>query len=132
MVLSKSHSNMFPNLDLILLTLLHGSFVIFVLFLIILITLLVLLFAFSLALFSVFLFDLHHFSTLLSQYFKMAKDDLHLGSVLILISLTHQALEFVTVPKPWQKRRLSEFEVKVHHYSSKRHHYIHHGLKNVQ
>ena len=124
--------NMFPNLDLILLTLLHGSFVIFVLLLVILTILLVLLIAFSLGLFSVFLLDLHHFSSILSEYFRMVKDDLQLGVVLFLISLTHQALDFVTVSKPWQKRsRLGQFGAKAQQYS-KRHHYVHHGLKTVQ
>lgn len=124
--------NMFPNLDLILLTLLHGSFVIFVLLVVILTILLVLLIAFSLGLFSVFLLDLHHFSSILSEYFRMVKDDLQLGVVLFLISLTHQALDFVTVSKPWQKRsRLGQFGAKAQQYS-KRYHYVHHGLKTVQ
>lgn len=97
--------NMFPNLDLILLTLLHGSFVIFVLLLVILTILLVLLIAFSLGLFSVFLFDLHHFSSII--------------------------FEFSNISKTWQKRRLGEFGAKAQQYS-KRHHYVHHGLKTVQ
>lgn len=120
---------MFPNLDLILLTLLHGSFVIFVLFVVILIMLLALLIAFSLGLFSLVLFDLHQFSSILAEYFKMVKGDLELGIVLVIISLTNQAVDFVTVSKPWQKRRLGEFEVKAKQYSKRN--YIH-GLKNVQ
>ncbi|CAJ1972249.1 unnamed protein product [Sphenostylis stenocarpa] len=121
---------MFPNSDLILLTLLHASFVISLLLLGILITLLLLSIAFFLGLFLLFLFDLHHFSSLLSQYFEMLKGDLELGVVLLLISLTHQALDFVTVSKPWQKRsRLREFGVKAQQYSKR--HYIH-GFNNVQ
>ncbi|ESW33484.1 hypothetical protein PHAVU_001G073400 [Phaseolus vulgaris] len=122
---------MFPNLDLILLTLLHASFVIFVLLLVIFIILLLFSVAFFLGLSSVFLFDLHHFSSLLSQYFNMVKDDLELGGVLVLLSLTHQAVDFVTVSKPWQKRnKLGEFGGNKAQKYSKRH-YIH-GLKNVQ
>ncbi|KAK7320788.1 hypothetical protein VNO77_30591 [Canavalia gladiata] len=120
---------MFPNLDLILLTLLHGSFVFFVLLLVIFIILSVLLIAFSLGLLSIFLFDLHQFSSVLSEYFKMAKDDLRLGIVLIILSLTHQAVDFVLVSQPWQKRKFGEFEVKAQQYSKR--HYVH-GLKTVQ
>ncbi|KAK7293860.1 hypothetical protein RJT34_16737 [Clitoria ternatea] len=121
---------MFPNLDLILLTLLHGSFVFLVLLIIIFIILLVLLIAFSLGLFSLFLFDLHHVSSPLSECFNMVKGDLELGTILILISLTHQLVDFVFVSKQWQKRRVvSEFQVKAHQYSKR--HYVH-VLKNVQ
>ena len=121
---------MFPNLDLILLTLLHASFVMFVLLLVIFIILLLFSILFFLGLSSLFLFDLHHFSSPLSQYFKMVKDDLQLGGVLLLISLTHQAVDFVTVSKPWQKRnRLREFGVKAQKYSKR--HYIH-GFKTLQ
>jgi len=104
---------MFPNLDLILLTLLHASFVIFVLLLLIFIIFFLLSLAFFLALSSLFLFDFHHCSSLLSQYFNMVKDDLQLALVLLIVFFTHQALDFVTVSKPWHKRnRLGEFGVK--------------------
>ncbi|WVY89244.1 hypothetical protein V8G54_034758 [Vigna mungo] len=121
---------MFPNLDLILLTLLHASFVIFLLLLLIFIIFFLLSLAFFLALSSLFLFDFHHFSSLLSQYFKMLKDDLQLALLLLLLFLTHQALDFLTVSKPWQKRNsLAEFRLKPHK-SSKRYHI--HCFKTLQ
>ncbi|KAL2318210.1 hypothetical protein Fmac_032086 [Flemingia macrophylla] len=120
---------MYPNLDLILLTLLHGSFIIFVLLVAILTILLVLLVAFSLGLLSLFLFDLHNLALVLYEYFRIVKDDLELGVVLFIISLTHQAVEFVTDSKPWRKRRLlGEFEVKAQQCSKR--HYVH-GFKNL-
>lgn len=121
---------MFPNLDLILLTLLHGSFVFFVLLIVIFILFAILLLAFSLAIFSAFLLDLHHFSSVLSGYLEIVKGDLQLGMVLILLSLIHQAVDFASVSKPpFHKRKFDhKFEVKAQQYSTS---HIH-VLKTIQ
>ncbi|KAK7261587.1 hypothetical protein RIF29_27901 [Crotalaria pallida] len=102
---------MLPNLDLILLSFLHASFISFVLLIAIFIILLALLFAFSLALLSISLYDLHHFCSEICEYFIIVKGDLQLGMALILVSLVHQAVNFFFVSKPWPKRKVDEFEV---------------------
>lgn len=112
------HNIMLPNLDLIILAILHASLISFVLLSVIFIILLALLVAFFLALLLLSLFDMHHCSLILYEYLKMVKDDLQLGMVLILVSLINQAVDFVLVSKPWHKRKVDEFEVKAQKYST--------------
>jgi hypothetical protein len=95
---------MFPNLDLILLALLHASFVFFVLLIVIIILFFILLLTFSLALLSIFLLDLHHYFCVFYEYFEFIKGDLELGLVLILISLIHHGVDSFLVSKPRHKR----------------------------
>lgn len=119
---------MFPNLDLILLALLHASFVFFLLLIVIIILFFFLLFAFSLALLSIFLLDLHHYFYVVYEYFEIVKGDLELGLVLILISLIHRGVEFFLVSKPIHKRKFDRFEVKAQQYSTSHNHI----LKTIQ
>ena len=103
---------MLPNLDLILLTILHASFICCVLLVVIFIILLALLVALSLAISSIILLDLHDFSSILSELFKMVMDDLELGMALILVSLIDQAVGFVLGSKHRHKHKNDEFELK--------------------
>jgi hypothetical protein len=119
---------MFPNLDLILLALLHASFVFFVLLIVIIILFFLLLLTFSLALLSIFLLDLHHYFCIFYEYFEFIKGDLELGLVLILISLIHHGVDSFLVSKPRHKRKYDKFEVKAQQYSPS---HIH-VLKTIQ
>lgn len=113
---------MFPNLDLILLALLYASFVFFLLLIVIIILFFFLLFVFSIALFSIFLIDLHHYLYVVYEYFEIVKGDLKLGFVLILISLIQRGVEFFLVSKPIHKRKFDRFEVKAQQYSTSHNH----------
>ncbi|KAE9588140.1 hypothetical protein Lalb_Chr22g0352241 [Lupinus albus] len=110
---------MLSNLDLILLSFFHASFICFILLIIIFIILLALLVSSSFALLSISLLDLHHFSSLLCEYFKMVKGDLELGIVLTFIYLIKQALNYFLVSKPWPRSMVNEFQViKAQQYST--------------
>ncbi|KAF7830123.1 putative beta-1,4-xylosyltransferase IRX9H [Senna tora] len=104
------HIDMLPNLDLILLALLHASLIACVLLMVIFIILLGLLVAFSFGLLLVFVFEVQGFSLALSEYLEMAKDDLKLGMVLVFVFLLHQAVSFVLDSKP--KGKALEFKGK--------------------
>ncbi|KAI4337488.1 hypothetical protein L6164_015898 [Bauhinia variegata] len=91
---------MLPNLDLILIALLHASFIACALLMVILIILFGLLLAFSLAVLSVSLFDLLHFFPVFSVYFSMVKDDIEFGLILIFLRLLQQAVAFASGSTP--------------------------------
>ncbi|KAJ7958571.1 Protein Tat like [Quillaja saponaria] len=120
-------NQMLPNLDLVILALLHASFIAFTLHIIIFIILIALLFAFFIALLSVFIFDLNQFSSLVSPYFEILKDDLQLGMVLILLQLINQAVRIGLTSKPWFERKVSEFKLNARHFIS----HVH-GLKTAK
>ncbi|KAL1353095.1 hypothetical protein AAHE18_06G213600 [Arachis hypogaea] len=91
---------MFFWLNLILLTLVHASLICCVLLLVISTILLVLFAALSLALSSMIIFDLHEFSSsIMLEHLKMAKDDIELGVVLIVVYLIQQGVGFVLSSK---------------------------------
>lgn len=119
---------MFPNLDLILIALLHASFVFFVLLIAIIILFFLLLLAFCIVLLTIFLLDLHHYFSMVFGYFEIIKGDLELGVVLILISLIHHVVDFFLISKPNHKRKFDKFDVKAHQYSTS---HIH-VLKTIQ
>ncbi|RHN77700.1 hypothetical protein MtrunA17_Chr1g0157591 [Medicago truncatula] len=103
---------MFQNIDLILLALLHASFVFFVLLIAIIILFFLLLLTFSLALLTIFLLDLYNYFSILYEYFEIVKGDLEMGLVLIVISIIHHGVDFFLVSKPSHKRKFDKFEVK--------------------
>ena len=105
---------MVPNLDLILLAFLHGSFISFLLLLLLFLTLISLLLSFFLALFSILLIDSCHIYSLLSQYFGTLWANLQLGCKLILLALTHLFVTLVLALKPLFQGVASKVRVLMH------------------
>lgn len=106
---------MVPNLDLILLAFLFGSFIACVLLAVIFVILIVLLLAFSLTLFSIVIIDLHDVYSFSSQYIVSLDENFQLGAALILYMLMYYAIHVILAWKPLLERKVSEFKVKAQH-----------------
>ncbi|KAL4603407.1 hypothetical protein ACB092_10G122200 [Castanea dentata] len=90
---------MIPNLDLILVAFLHGSFIACVLLVVISVILIGLLFSFSLTLFSIVIIDLYDVFSMCSMHYVTLKDNLELGLVLILYMVMQHAVSLVLASK---------------------------------
>ncbi|PQM34221.1 hypothetical protein Pyn_29535 [Prunus yedoensis var. nudiflora] len=105
-----------PNLDLIILALLHGSFIAGFLLLVTSVMLTALLLAFSLGLVSILINDLCYISLLFSFYFEtILKHNLELGFVLIVCKLLHHAVRIILASKPFLERKISQLKAKARH-----------------
>uniref|UniRef100_A0A6N2NHX1 Uncharacterized protein n=1 Tax=Salix viminalis TaxID=40686 RepID=A0A6N2NHX1_SALVM len=107
---------MVPNLDLIILTFLHGCFIACVLLVVISAISLALVLALSLALFSISIIDLHGvvFSSV-SRLILPLKENLKLGLALLVVTIMYYAIGVVLASKPLFDRMDSEFKSKVRH-----------------
>lgn len=106
---------MVSNLDLIILALLHGSFISFALLLVVVIILISLLAAFSITLFFIILFYLYDIFLTCSLYFEIViKSNLELSFVFIIIKLMYYLVVNVLALKPLVNHMVSEFKVKTH------------------
>lgn len=90
---------MIPNLDLILVAFLHGSFIACVLLVVISVILIGLLFSFFLTLFSIVIIDLYDVFSMCSMHYVTLKANLELGLVLILYIVMQQAVSLVLASK---------------------------------
>lgn len=68
--------------------------------------------AFSFGLLLVLVSDLRDFSSAVSEYSEMVKDDIKLAIVLVFAYLMYQAVGFVLDSKPWLKSKAREFKGK--------------------
>lgn len=109
---SKSTNQMFPNMDLILLTLLYCSFISCALLLAIFVTFNGLMLAFFITLFSIVVIDVNDAFSLFSLYFVTVKANFELGFVVILWAVIHEAIVVMLVLKPLCERMVSEIKVK--------------------
>lgn len=109
---SISHSEMVPNLDIILLAFLHGSFIAFVLLLLVFLIIILMLLASTLSLLSVIAIDLYAIFSICSPYFETVEADLHLGFVLILCMILRYGIAVVSASGPWLRRLVPEFKEK--------------------
>ncbi|KAA0038615.1 hypothetical protein E5676_scaffold455G005000 [Cucumis melo var. makuwa] len=78
---------MVPNLDLLALACLYGSFIALILLLVIFFLLIVLFLSSSLALFSVFVSDLYDAYSVMSLYYEDVKAEIELGLSLIMFGV---------------------------------------------
>ncbi|KAJ6295568.1 hypothetical protein OIU78_023568 [Salix suchowensis] len=107
---------MVPNLDLIILTFLHGCFIASVLLVVISAILIALVLAFSLALFSISIIDLHGvFSSVSRLMILPLKENLKLGLALLVVTIMYYAIGVVLASKPLYDRMVSEFKSKARH-----------------
>ncbi|KAK9946671.1 hypothetical protein M0R45_012121 [Rubus argutus] len=91
-----------PNLDLILLAFLHGSFIACVLLLVISVILTGLLFALSFGLVSIVVNDLYNISLLSSFYFEsVIEPNLELGFTLVVCTILHCAVGIIVASTPF-------------------------------
>ncbi|KAJ6354525.1 hypothetical protein OIU77_005187 [Salix suchowensis] len=106
---------MVPNLDLIILTFLHGCFIACVLLVVISAILFALVLAFSLALFSISIIDLHGVFSSVSRLILPLKENLKLGLALLVVTIMNYAIGVVLASKPLYDRMVSEFKSKARH-----------------
>ncbi|KAB1204378.1 hypothetical protein CJ030_MR8G014171 [Morella rubra] len=90
---------MIPNLDLLLLAFLYGSFIACVLLAVLSVILLSLCLAFSVTLFSIVVIDLHYVFSVCSLHYITLKANLQLGSVLILYIIMRYSVPMVLASK---------------------------------
>ncbi|KAF9662227.1 hypothetical protein SADUNF_Sadunf18G0031300 [Salix dunnii] len=103
---------MVPNLDLIILASLHGCFIACVLLVVISAILSALVLAFSLALFSISIIDLHGVFSSVSRLILPLKENLKLGLALLVVMIMYYAIGVMLASKPLFKRMVSEFKVR--------------------
>lgn len=104
---------MVPNLDLIALAFLHGSFIALVLLVIIFVVLVVLLLSSSLALFSVFLGDLRDAYSVLSQYYEEGKAEIELGVWLMVYGVIAVGIDVVLGIKSLLRQQNLRFTIRL-------------------
>lgn len=103
---------MLPNLELILLLILHGSFIASILLLFTSLVLLALLLAFFLGLFSLVVIDLYDIFPLISWCFQTTKANLELGFVLILCVILRRVVNTILLSIPFFQRVLYRLKAK--------------------
>ncbi|XAR70868.1 hypothetical protein NMG60_11027902 [Bertholletia excelsa] len=106
---------MVPNLDLILLSLLHGSFISCILLLFVFVIMICLLLAFFITLLSIILIDSYDIFSTLSLYFHNLRANIELGFVLVLVTLVHVLVKGALASKPWFERVSADLEDKARH-----------------
>ncbi|PSS17816.1 Protein Tat like [Actinidia chinensis var. chinensis] len=106
---------MVPNLDLILLAFLHGSFISCILLLVIFLTLICLLLAFSIALFSIVLIDSYHIFSLVSLYFGTLRANVEMGFAIGVFTLMHFMVNAALDSKPLVEGMVASFRLKAQH-----------------
>ncbi|KAM4074549.1 hypothetical protein ACJW30_10G101900 [Castanea mollissima] len=106
---------MIPNLDLILVAFLHGSFIACALLVVISVILIGLLFSFSLTLFSIVIIDLYDVFSMCSMHYVTLKDNLELGLVLILYMVMQHAVSLVLASKRSVLNKIFQSNEKAQH-----------------
>ncbi|KAK4558911.1 hypothetical protein RGQ29_008246 [Quercus rubra] len=106
---------MIPNLDLILVAFLHGSFIACVLLVVISVILIGLLFSFFLTLFSIVIIDLYDVFSMCSMHYVTLKANLELGLVLILYIVMQQAVSLVLASKSSVLNKIFQSNEKARH-----------------
>ncbi|KAM7493306.1 hypothetical protein LguiB_027915 [Lonicera macranthoides] len=101
---------MVPNLDLILLALLHGSFISCVLILVLFIILMALLLAFSIGALSIVVIDSFDLFSLISRCVATLRANIELGFVLILVTAMHFIINAAIASKPWFNNIVSKIK----------------------
>ncbi|KAM7490422.1 hypothetical protein LguiA_033343 [Lonicera macranthoides] len=101
---------MVPNLDLILLALLHGSFISCVLILVLFIILMALLLAFSIGALSIVVIDSFDLFSLISRYVATLRANIELGFILILVTAMHFIINAAIASKPWFNNIVSKIK----------------------
>ncbi|KAJ4837598.1 hypothetical protein Tsubulata_043304 [Turnera subulata] len=106
---------MLPNLDLFLLAFLYGSFIACLVLAVSFAIMNGLLLAFSLALFSIVLFDVQDVLSFVSQYFLPLEENLKLGFILFLYTVMDYGLHATLASKPVVERLVFELKMKARH-----------------
>lgn len=111
-VLLEKADQMIPNLDLLLLAFLYGSFIACVLLQVLSVILLSLCLAFSVTLFSIVLIDLHYVFSVCSLHYITLKANLQLGSVLILYIVMRYSVPMVLTSKASLEQKIYNIQKK--------------------
>ncbi|KAI7993635.1 hypothetical protein ACSBR2_040369 [Camellia fascicularis] len=106
---------MVPNLDLILIAVLHGSFISCILLVFTFLMLICLLLAFSITLFSIVIIDSYDVFSMISLYFGTLRANVELGFVLVLFTLLHFMVNAGLASKPRVESMVANFKVKARH-----------------
>ncbi|KAK8547412.1 hypothetical protein V6N13_098122 [Hibiscus sabdariffa] len=104
---------MVPNLELILLAFLYGSFIACLLLLASFLILITLLLTFSLSIFSIVFIDIFNVFSLFSQFLGSMEADVELGFLLILCIFFQYAIAAASASKPAFGRLVSQLRSKL-------------------